>query len=128
MDMIWNQNRMVKTYIHKNFNKPLSLTMIARRFNVGKTTLCKSVQKDCHVTVNALIRSIRIDKAKQLLQAGELPVSAVAEEVGIIDYNYFSKIFKEEIGVPPSIYRKLCEGEYFHRRSADPRGEENPRR
>jgi ligand-binding sensor protein len=116
----------VKTYIYKNCNKSLSLTMLAGRFKVGKTTLCKSIKKDCHVTVNELVRSIRIDKAKQLLQAGELPVSAVAEEVGIMDYNYFAKVFKEEIGVPPSIYRKLCEGEYLYRNLADSPGPANP--
>jgi YesN/AraC family two-component response regulator len=71
--------------------------------------------------VNELIRSVRIDKAKHLLQAGELSVSAVAEEVGIMDYNYFAKVFKEETGVQPSIYRRLCEGEYFHHPAADPR-------
>ena len=104
----------VKDYVSKNLDKPLSLKDIALSFKIGKTTLCKSVKRDINITVNELIRSLRIEKAKQLLQSAELPIFTVAEQVGIPDYNYFTKIFKEETGVTPSVFRKLCEKEYFN--------------
>jgi AraC-like DNA-binding protein len=112
----------VKNYLDKNLDKPLSLAGIARKFGVGKTTLCKSLKRDCHLTVNELIRSLRVDKAKQLLQTGKLPIRAVAEQVGITDYNYFTKVFREETGVPPSTFRKLCEDGYLYRHPANAPG------
>ncbi len=35
-----------------------------------------------------------------------MPISAVAEEVGISDYNYFSKVFRSMTGTTPSAFRK----------------------
>ena len=33
-------------------------------------------------------------------------IAAVAEEVGILDVNYFTKIFKKTLGVTPTRYRR----------------------
>jgi AraC-like DNA-binding protein len=108
----------VKTYIAGNLTGNLSLMLIAKRFGIGKTTLCKSLKQDLNTTVNGLIRSLRIKKAKELLESSEYLISEIAEEVGILDYNYFTKVFKEETGVTPSVFRKLCQKEYFLRRMA----------
>ena len=104
----------VKDHILSNLDRSLSLREIAEKFRVGETTLCKSVKRDLHMTVNELTRSLRTEKAKQLLQSTELPISVVAEQVGIPDYNYFTKIFKSETGVTPSVFRRLCEREYLN--------------
>ena len=109
----------VKDYISQNLNESLSLKEIAHRFGIGETTLCKSVKRDINMTVNELVRSLRIEKAKQLLQSTELQISIVAEQVGIPDYNYFTKIFKKETGVTPSVFRKLCEKEYLNQHSIE---------
>lgn len=50
----------------------------------------------------AFIRSIRLAHARELLQAGEKNVSQVAYEVGFDDPKYFSRVFKEQFGLPPS--------------------------
>ncbi|EHS55916.1 hypothetical protein WG8_4069 [Paenibacillus sp. Aloe-11] len=52
------------------------------------------------------IRSTRIHLAKQLLGDTDAPVYEIAEQVGISDYNYFTKAFKRETGVLPTTYRK----------------------
>jgi signal transduction histidine kinase/ligand-binding sensor domain-containing protein/CheY-like chemotaxis protein len=50
----------------------------------------------------AMLRSIRLAKGKELLLAGDKNVSEVAFEVGFDDPKYFSRVFTEEFGVPPS--------------------------
>jgi AraC-like DNA-binding protein len=107
----------VKTYIAGSLDGDLSLAGIAGHFGVGKTSLCKAVKRDCSLTVNELVKSARIERAKQLLQSGKQPVAEIAEQVGIRDYNYFTKVFKEEVGVPPSMFRKLCENGYLYKQS-----------
>jgi YesN/AraC family two-component response regulator len=66
------------------------------------------------MTVNELIRTSRIERARQLLQSDRQPIADIAEQVGIMDYNYFTKVFKKEFGVPPSVFRRLCEGGYLY--------------
>lgn len=105
----------VKRHITANLRDNLSLPSLAKQFGVGKTTLCGAIKRDCQLTVNELIRYVRVERAKELLRLDKQPISAIAEQVGIPDYNYFAKIFKEETGVPPSLFRKLCEGEYRYK-------------
>ncbi len=80
--------------------------------NFGPNQLCKSMsmsRSQLHLKIKALtnrstsifIRTIRLHKAKELLQKGELNVTQVAHEVGIESLSYFSRIFSEEFGVSP---------------------------
>jgi AraC-like DNA-binding protein len=101
----------VKAYVSDNIMGDLSLAGLARQFGVGKTTLCGAVKRDYRLTVNQLIRSVRVERAEQLLQSGGQSIAQIAEAVGIEDYNYFSKVFREETGIAPSVFRKLCEKE-----------------
>jgi AraC-like DNA-binding protein len=101
----------VKAYIADNIAGDLSLAALARQFGVGKTTLCNAVKRDYRLTVNQLIRSVRVERAEQLLQSGKQSIARIAEAVGIDDYNYFSKVFREEAGLTPSVFRRLCEKE-----------------
>jgi len=50
------------------------------------------------------IRSIRLERAVELLETGEYNVSEVAYRVGFSDPNYFSRIFSAEFGKSPSLY------------------------
>ncbi|MEZ4688088.1 MAG: response regulator [Bacteroidia bacterium] len=47
------------------------------------------------------IRSVRLQKAKALLEQGELNVSEVAYSTGFSDPAYFSRVFKEAYGASP---------------------------
>lgn len=53
-----------------------------------------------------LIRSIRLAKAKELLETTNLPVSEVGYETGFGNPTYFSRMFQEEFGMPPSSIRR----------------------
>lgn len=52
------------------------------------------------------IRRMRVKVACDLLRNTEDRVSDIATEVGIPDYNYFTKVFKKAMGVTPREYRK----------------------
>ncbi|MEO2129613.1 MAG: helix-turn-helix transcriptional regulator, partial [Christiangramia sp.] len=54
------------------------------------------------LTANELIRKIRLERAKELLeQAGQVSVSEVSYNVGFSSPSYFSKCFKEYFGMLP---------------------------
>jgi AraC-like DNA-binding protein len=59
-------------------------------------------------TPNHFIRSIRLKRAAQLLQASNHTISEISWMVGINDIKYFNKYFKEEFGATPTQYRKGC--------------------
>lgn len=52
------------------------------------------------------IRTIRLKRARQLLEKSQLPISQIAHEVGFNSPRRFSKYFLEEFGLKPSEYSK----------------------
>lgn len=53
---------------------------------------------------NEYIRIIRMKKAAELLLENRYTVAEVSYKVGINDPFYFSKCFKQQFGVAPSVY------------------------
>jgi signal transduction histidine kinase/CheY-like chemotaxis protein/ligand-binding sensor domain-containing protein len=56
-------------------------------------------------TPSIFIRSIRLQKAMDLLKNSNLNISEIAYDVGFSDPNYFSKTFHQEFGKPPRSIR-----------------------
>lgn len=52
------------------------------------------------------IRKARLHHAMELLRTTDRNISQVAYDVGFTDPNYFSRVFSEEFGMPPSGVRK----------------------
>ena len=58
------------------------------------------------MTIGSYILKKRLDKAKELLVDTSDPVGVISLRIGYDNYAYFSKIFRENIGMPPNEYRK----------------------
>jgi transcriptional regulator GlxA family with amidase domain len=52
------------------------------------------------------VHALRIEEAKQMLEAGNDPIEAIAHEVGYEDAAFFSRLFKRKVNLSPSQYRK----------------------
>ena len=93
-------------YIERNYMKTLRLSDIARHCSCSVSTLCHVFQNDCGKSVRAFIISIRLQNARKLLSSSTLPISQIAALCGFSDPNYFSAVFKTNVGCSPSQYRK----------------------
>jgi AraC family transcriptional regulator len=51
------------------------------------------------------VRRARLERARELLAAGDLPVAAVARAVGFRDAAHFHRAFAREEGLTPGRYR-----------------------
>jgi transcriptional regulator GlxA family with amidase domain len=52
------------------------------------------------------IHTLRLEEAKQMLEATDLPVEAVAFEVGYQDTSFFGRLFRRKVTLTPAQYRK----------------------
>ena len=94
-------------YIGQHYREKLSLERVAAELGIGRTKLCALAKElSGGSTLSRMITARRIEAAKELLRKGDEPVSAVAEAVGISDYNYFTKVFRASTGMTPSDYRR----------------------
>lgn len=87
-------------------NADFTMEDFAARMKVGRTVFAKKVRGLTGHTPNEYFRIIRMKRAAELLLEGNYNVSEVAYRVGISDPLYFSRCFKAQFGVSPSVYLK----------------------
>lgn len=87
-------------------NSHFSVDEFASLMNIGRTVFYKKVKGVTGYSPNEYLRIMRMKKAAEFLIAGNLTVSEVSYKVGIDDPFYFSKCFKAQFGVAPSVYQK----------------------
>ena len=97
----------LELYLDQHYMEKLSLASISEQLHIGRTKLCRLAKElSGGHTLSYLIAQRRIDAAKALLLQNNLPISAVAEAVGISDYNYFSRVFRSVTGTTPRAFRE----------------------
>lgn len=96
----------IDAYINSHIQEDLSASALCKHFCISKSRLYKISEQCFGLGIAEHIRSLRIHTAKQLLGDTDIPIYEIADRVGIHDYNYFTKVFKRETGVLPTLYRK----------------------
>lgn len=97
----------LELYLDQHYMEKLSLASLSAQLNISRTKLCTLAKRlSGGKTLSHMIAERRVSAAKTLLMKSDMPISAVAESVGITDYNYFTKIFRSVAGMTPSAFRK----------------------
>lgn len=99
--------RRLDAVIYPRLGEPdLSVDKVAGLLRMGRTLFYRKVRGVTGYTPNDYIRVLRMKKAAELLAKGGNNVSEVAYAVGFDNPYYFSKCFKAQYGMPPSLYIK----------------------
>jgi transcriptional regulator GlxA family with amidase domain len=56
------------------------------------------------------VHTLRLEEAKQMLEAGEEPVEQIALAVGYEDASFFGRLFRRRVGLTPAQYRRRFGG------------------
>lgn len=96
----------IDEYITEHFTEKLDAAVLCEHFHIGRTYLYEIAKQNYGVGVAEYIRTLRIEKAKQLLtEQPDLHISEVAFSCGFSDYNYFMTVFKRVAGMSPRQYQ-----------------------
>lgn len=93
-------------YLQNNYFNDISLDELGKIVFMNPKYVCRLIKKETGSNFSDILLSIRIDKAKKLLQEPELKTFEIAEKVGINDSRYFSKVFKKIVGITPTEYKQ----------------------
>lgn len=99
--------RKARAAVEKDFaNEDFDIHRLCRALTMSRAQLHRKLTALTGMSATHFIRSIRLQRAKELLQTTDLTISEIAYDVGFRDPNYFSRTFAEEFGTPPSETRK----------------------
>ncbi|WP_268125436.1 hybrid sensor histidine kinase/response regulator transcription factor [Roseivirga pacifica] len=88
-------------------NTELSVEMLSKELGLSRAHLYKKLVALTGMTPVEFIRKIRIQRAAQLLKKSQLTVSEVAYKVGFNNRKYFTKYFKQEYNMLPSVFANI---------------------
>ncbi len=95
-------------YMQVNLSKTMTTEEIARAAGEKKRDFARRFFQETGMTVKEYLAKIRCDIAAQLLASSDASVQEIAVYVGYLDNNYFSKVFKANLGMSPQTYRAVC--------------------
>ena len=97
---------MVVEYINEHYREEISLESCADVAGTTPYTLSKSFKKILNINFIDYVTELRMNKAKELLLNTNMKINEISECVGY-RHSYFNRIFKKQVGVPPSQFRKM---------------------
>lgn len=90
----------------KYYSEGITLEETASRLYVSEEYLSTQFKKETQSSFTETVRKFRIEKIKDLLLNSKLKLNQIAELTGYSDPKYMSRVFKEEVGMLPTEFRK----------------------
>lgn len=99
----------VVAYIHAHFADSISRSELANLVGLSERHLDRSFQLEMGVTPITYLNRFRVRQARNMLENGEHAITEVALNVGFTNSGYFTRVFRDEVGVSPRNYaRSFC--------------------
>jgi len=96
----------VHRLLSEDLKTKYTIEELAARAHMNQTTLKSTFKRVYGQPMGVHRREHRMEKAKELLCAGELAVAEIAKAVGYESQSKFTQVFKQATGLLPKDYRK----------------------
>lgn len=102
------QNSITKAMnlVQQTMNQPLSAAEMAQKVNMSSSYFSQCFKQITGQTYTDYVRDMRIERAKEYLRNTVKTIQWIAEQIGYHDEKYFSRLFRDHVGMLPSEYRK----------------------
>lgn len=100
----------VQAHVVDRLAAPLSVEELAEAAGMSVRSFSRHFVREAGTTPREFVERARIDAARRLLEAGDLPLKAIAYDCGFGDADQMRTVFVRRIGVTPADYR-----DQFHR-------------
>ena len=96
----------IKNLVEKEYMKDISLNYVADKVNLAPAYVSYIFKKETNQTLVKFITDVKMQKAKQLLEEGNLKIVQIGRACGYGNQSYFNRLFKNYYGVTPKQYRE----------------------
>lgn len=96
--------------INKDVSKSLNTADVAKEVNLSRGYFCQCFKDIIRMSFKEYLRHLRTQRACELLEKTDKPIYMIAQMTGYHDEKYFSRVFREQVGILPSEYRHRNDG------------------
>jgi AraC-like DNA-binding protein len=95
------------SYVAANYSEKLRLSTAAKLCDLSRFQFSRNFKKEQGLTFREFVVQLRIQRAAELMrQSRALSVTEAAFVVGFNDLSHFSRMFRRQLGMTPSNYRR----------------------
>lgn len=95
----------MRQYVDKNTHRFVSVAELADSISRSLDYTAKLFKAEFDITPYEYQIRQKMDICKRLLSTTSTPIHKIAESLGYIDQQYFSRLFKKRCGMSPRVYR-----------------------
>lgn len=99
-----------QAWIARHYDRPSPVQTMAALSGLNERTFKRRFGKATGMTPMEYVLTLRLEEAKQMLEATDEPVEAIAESVGYQDPAFFGRKFNARVGLTPMQYRRKFRG------------------
>ena len=93
-------------YMSEDLSRPLRLQEVAQAVNLSASRLQHLFKANTNMTAAQYLKSLRMQRAKQLIDSTFLNTKEIMQRVGMKDESHFVREFKRIHGLPPGSYKQ----------------------
>lgn len=94
-------------WLKENYKHTNAIAQVIEQAKIPERTLKRRFKAATGATLIEYIQNLRIEEAKTLLEAGQMPVDEISVAVSYEDLSFFRRLFKRLTGLTPSQYRRM---------------------
>ncbi|QDF99885.1 AraC family transcriptional regulator [Azoarcus sp. DD4] len=99
-----------QAWIADNYQRPSPVAAMVARSGLPERSFKRRFQLATGMSPIEYVHTLRLEEAKQMLEASALAVEAVALELGYEDASFFNRLFRRSVGLTPAAYRRRFGG------------------
>ena len=97
------------SYIHKNYNRDISLEKIAKAAMISERTLFRMFEDSMNISVHHYIQQLRLNRSRELLAETDISIRDVATNSGFAYLSNFHRFFRQSTGMSPCEFRERAQ-------------------
>jgi transcriptional regulator GlxA family with amidase domain len=101
-----NPVRVSQEWMKSNYSQPINMEQLAKMCGMSRRTFERHFRNVTEGTPLLYLQRIRVQKAKQMLEAGEGTFQEITYRVGYEDICYFRRLFEKLTGLSPGACNK----------------------
>lgn len=102
--------RRIASHLQLHFKEKVEVGELAAENGFSKRSFFRHWNEVYRISPFQHVQSLRLSEAERLLSDSDMPVDAIAEQVGFEDASYFIRLFRKHRGMTPYRYRLRMTG------------------